>query len=125
MAHEIEKTTRATAPLSAEMLSCLEECKKCEEICRETLSYCLEKGGDHAEPSHIALLRDCAKICETSASFLARGSAQHAIVCRACADICKACEESCEQWPDDPKMKACADACRSCFESCRKMAEAA
>lgn len=124
MKSEIDATDRATA-MSAEMLSCLEECRKCEKICQETLIYCQEQGGAHAEPTHLALLRDCAKICETSASFLALGSPQHAIVCRACAEICKACEESCEQWPDDPKMKACADACRSCFESCRKMAEAA
>lgn len=124
MTREFDTTTRATTPLSPEMLSCLEECKKCEKICQETLRYCEEKGGDHAEPSHLALLRDCAKICETSATFLARGSAQHGIVCRACAEICKACEESCEQWPDDAQMKACADACRSCYESCKKMAAA-
>jgi hypothetical protein len=118
-------TGRTSAPMSAEMRKCLDECQSCEEICLETVSYCLEKGGDHAEPTHIALLLDCAKICETSASFLARGSSQHAVVCGVCAEICKACEESCELWPDDPQMKACADACRSCFESCRKMATAA
>lgn len=123
MKNEIEATSRASA-LSPEMLSCLEECRKCEKICQDTLRYCQDEGGDHAEPSHLALLRDCAKICETSATFLALGSPQHVAVCRACAEICKACEESCEQWPDDPKMKACADACRSCFESCDKMAKA-
>lgn len=117
-------TTKA-APLSSEMRACLDECQRCEQTCLETVTYCLEQGGDHSDPAHIALLLDCAKICETSASFLARGSRQHAAVCGVCAGICKACEESCEQWPEDEVMKRCADACRSCFESCREMARAA
>lgn len=122
-----DQATHAAKPaaLSAEMRRCLDECQSCEAICLQTLSYCMEKGGNHADPHHVALLVDCAKICETSANFLARGSTQHAQACGACADICKACEESCEQWPDDAVMKACADACRSCYESCRKMASAA
>ena len=117
-----EATDRANASMSAKMRECLDECQSCEEICLQTLTYCLEKGGDHADPAHLALLVDCAKICETSANFLARGSSQHIAICGVCAEICKACEESCEQWPDDAQMKACADACRSCFESCQEMA---
>ncbi|MGH2377972.1 MAG: four-helix bundle copper-binding protein [Candidatus Limnocylindria bacterium] len=115
----------ATWQASADTRTCLDECQKCEQVCLETVNYCLEKGGDHADQSHIALLLDCAKICETSASFLGRRSSNHAAICRVCAEICKACQESCEQWPDDVNMRACADACRSCFESCDKMAKMA
>lgn len=106
----------------AQMQSCIEECQRCATVCARTLHHCLEKGGKHAAAAHAIALVDCAEICGTSASFLARGSEQHAAVCRACAEICRACEASCRAMGDDEMMRQCAEACRRCAESCEKMA---
>ena len=114
--------TATTGHLSAEMQKCIDACDDCRAECLTTLAYCLEKGGEHAEPEHIRLLLDCAEICATSAGFMLRGSDLHGGVCGVCADVCERCAESCEAMEGDEQMRACAKACRQCAESCRRMA---
>ena len=106
---------------ATEMQQAIENCASCRAICEQTLSYCLKKGGKHAEPSHLQLLRDCLEICVASSGFMLRDSAFHHLTCGACAEICARCAESCEKMPNDAQMKACAEACRRCAESCGKM----
>jgi len=106
-----------------QMRECIENCTQCHSVCTETAQHCLHMGGKHAEAAHIRLLLDCADICRTSADFMLRGSAKHALVCGTCAEICLACAEACERiGPEDRMMKHCADICRKCAESCRQMA---
>lgn len=101
---------------------CMEECLNCHGICLNTITYCLEQGGRHAEADHIRLLLDCAEICQTSANFMLRGSLQHTRTCAVCAEICTQCAHDCQPLQDDAQMKNCAEACRRCAESCRQMA---
>lgn len=108
--------------MSEEMQSCIKACSDCHEICLETVTYCLEKGGEHAEAPHIRVLLDCAEICETSHDFMLRGSDLHGRTCDVCAQVCERCAEDCERFGDDEQMRACAEACRRCAESCRRMA---
>jgi hypothetical protein len=110
--------------MSEEMQRCIQECSECHRVCVETVSYCLQMGGRHAEASHIRLLLDCAEICQTSANFMLRGSDLHGRTCAVCAEVCERCAEDCEQFGDDAQMKACAEACRRCARSCREMAGA-
>ena len=114
-------TTTARHHLGAEMQQCIKDCEDCHHICIETVAYCLQTGGRHAEASHIGLLLDCAAICHTSADFMLRGSALHGRICAVCAEVCDRCAQSCDQFGDDAQMKACGDACRRCAESCRRM----
>lgn len=110
---------------SQEMQTCIDNCQDCHAVCIETISHCLEMGGQHADPVHIGLLTDCAQICMTSADFMLRMSDYHPQVCGVCADICEACAKSCESLATgdaEEFMKRCADICRKCAESCRKMA---
>ena len=107
-----------------DMKACIEECEKCHSVCVQTISYCLEKGGHHALPAHIGLLTDCAEICQTSANFMLRESAQHKAICGACGVICDRCAQSCESIGEDAQLKACAKSCRDCAKSCREMAKA-
>jgi hypothetical protein len=104
-----------------DMRQCIQNCLDCHRVCLETVAYCLQKGGKHADPKHLRLLMDCAEICQTSANFMLRGSELHTRTCFACAEVCERCEASCASMGDDATMKACADACRRCAESCRKM----
>ncbi|XXT21317.1 four-helix bundle copper-binding protein [Sorangium sp. So ce429] len=95
--------------------------QSCQSICVESIQYCLQMGGSHVEPSHMQLLQDCAEICETTATFLLRGSPQHAQVTTACATICELCAQSCDRFTGDAQMKACADECRHCAAACQKL----
>ncbi len=108
--------------ITDEMQMCIQNCTLCHQVCEQTLSHCLTKGGRHLEPSHLKALIDCAQICTVSADFMSRDSSIHSSVCGACADACLACAKSCDQLADDETMKLCADVCRRCEESCRKMA---
>jgi hypothetical protein len=88
------------------------------------VTYCLQKGGRHAEPAHIRLLQDCAEICQTSANFMLRGSELHTRTCGVCAKVCERCAAECARMSDDTQMKTCADMCRRCAESCQQMSAA-
>ena len=112
-------TSQAVTP---EVARCIDDCYGCATSCNATVAHCLEKGGKHAEPQHIALLLDCAAICETAAESMARNSAMHAQICEACAKVCRQCEADCRSFRDEPLMQECADACRRCAESCERMA---
>lgn len=119
MAHV--KTDRPSAALEA----CIKECLDCYQQCAKTETYCLEKGGEHASPEHVSVLRDCARMCLLAADLMLRGSPRHATSCSACAEFCLACAKECERLgPGDARMTACAQACRRCAQSCEKMAAA-
>lgn len=107
---------------SAEMKRCIEMCHECHDVCVRTVQHCLEKGGRHAEPSHIRLLLDCAQICHTSEDFMLRGSDLHMLTCSTCGEVCTRCAEDCERMADDSMMKQCAEVCRRCADSCFEMA---
>lgn len=108
---------------SKAMKDCTETCKKCRTTCEETLfRTCLEEGGAHMEPSHVRIMTDCIAICQAAADSMVRGSDQHVVFCRACADICEACARSCEKI-DSAEMKACAQECYDCATKCREMGQ--
>lgn len=105
-----------------DMQHCIQQCTNCHNVCTQTVSYCLEQGGKHAQADHVRLVLDCAEICATSADFMLRGSPLHQRTCGVCAEVCERCAQSCEQFDDDAQMKACAEACRNCARSCQQMA---
>jgi hypothetical protein len=105
--------------MSQEMRDCISNCMTCHAVCLETISHCLEMGGEHASPQHIRLLQDCAQICVTSADFMLRMSDHHPQVCGVCADICDACARECESMADGAEFM------RRCAESCRRMSSGA
>jgi hypothetical protein len=107
--------------MSPEMRACIQECISCHKICLETITHCVEMGGEHARPDHIRLMLDCAEICQTSANFMLRMSNFHTRTCGVCAEICERCAEDCARFTDDAMMQQCAQACRSCAQSCREM----
>lgn len=109
--------------LSDEMLACIAVCSDCHKACLQTIPYCLQQGGPHAEPNHLRLMMDCAEICQTCANFMLRGSDLHVYTCAACAEVCERCAADCDRIADDSRMAACAEMCRRCAESCRAMAQ--
>ncbi len=110
--------------LNDDMQQCIQNCLDCHSMCLNTLTYCLEQGGHHVEPSHIRLMMDCVESCQTSANFMLRGSDLHGHFCGACAEVCDRCAKDCASMGDDAQMQACADMCRRCAETCRRMSMA-
>ncbi len=108
--------------VSSGMQACIDECLDCHSICIETVTHCLQQGGEHADPTHIGLLLDCAESCQTSANFTLRNSKLHNRICGVCAEVCTSCADSCDSMGGEEFMKRCAESCRRCAESCRKMA---
>lgn len=109
------------AQLSQSVQDCIDACRDCQIVCMETLTYCMEKGGKHAEPSHLGLMMDCAAICQVSANLMLRGSDFQMDMCQTCAEVCQRCADDCRRMGDDEKMKRCADICEKCSQTCRKM----
>lgn len=112
----------ATASTNQDMQGCILDCQNCHRVCLDTLQYCLEMGGPHAEASHIQTLLDCAEICATSVTFMLRGSSLHRRTCGVCAEVCGRCADDCESFGEDEKIQACAEMCRRCAASCQRMA---
>lgn len=102
---------------------CVDSCVKTHAMCLDTGRYCTEQGGRHVSTAHLALLLDCAEMCQTTANSLLRRSPQHAVVCEACARLCEACARDCEGFAPDPQMQRCARTCQDCARSCRDMAK--
>ncbi|MGE0130815.1 MAG: four-helix bundle copper-binding protein [Blastocatellales bacterium] len=115
---------QAKGQVKQNMQQCIQECLDCHKVCLETLSYCLQKGGQHVEARRISVLMNCAEICQTSVNFMTLGSELSKVVCGACAEVCIQCATVCEQVPGDVRMQACAEACRRCAEVCRQVANA-
>ena len=107
-----------------EMQPCIQNCLDCHSICLSTVTYCLQKGGQHAEAAHIRLMLDCAEICQTSANFMLKGSEFHGRTCGVCGEICERCAQDCDRMGNDAQMKACAEMCRQCASTCKQMATA-
>lgn len=117
--------TPSTTMGAMTLQQCVEICLRSHSACLETARYCTEKGGMHVAPAHLALLLDCAEMCQTTANSLLRRSPQHAAICTACAQICDACAQSCEAIGNDEQMRRCAKTCRDCDQSCRDMSKQA
>jgi hypothetical protein len=118
---ELERIQSSQTMTSEEVRECLKDSLDCYQSCTETTMRCLSMGGKHAEPEHINLLMDCARICNTNADFMQRNSTYYPQTCGITADICDECGDNCDRFDED-FMKECASVCRRCAESCREMA---
>jgi hypothetical protein len=103
------------------MQRCIAACQECRDVCLKAVTHCLQRGGRHAEASHITTLLDCIDICTIAESFMLRDSPAHRHVCEVCAEVCDACAKSCAAFHDDDMMKRCAAVCQRCAGACREM----
>jgi hypothetical protein len=107
-----------------EWRDCIEACSNCRNTCIEAAAYSLQEGEDFSDAHHIAMLYDCADICQASVNSMSRNSMQANAICRLCADICDKCAEHCEEY-DDEQLDKCAQVCRTCAQQCRNMSRVA
>lgn len=104
------------------MRACVAACTDSRDASLVAVAHSVERGGGLATPAHVAVLLDCALICETTAAYLLRGSPRHARLCDVCASVCRECEASCRQIGEGETLRRCADACRACAEACEAVA---
>lgn len=104
---------------------CIDDCQRCHAVCLKTATDWVRLGVEPTQASSLALLLDCAELCQTTARSILRGSPMHAIVCGACAQLCEACAEDCEALGAHTQRRRCAAICRECATSCRHMADMA
>ncbi|MBI2134269.1 four-helix bundle copper-binding protein [Candidatus Woesearchaeota archaeon] len=98
----------------------LQNSLECFRSCEETIAYCLSKGGRHVKEDHIKRLQDCADLCLSTSSFIARDSELAEQIASLCAQACDSCAESCDALKD-ARMQDCAETCRRCSESCKEL----
>jgi hypothetical protein len=103
-------------------LRCAEWTSDCYSSCSQTLIYCLDAGGELAEPDHLRVLIDCAEICQCSQNSLLRRSKLSQLLATVAIEACEKCAESCRALDgSDDQLDSCADTCLQCAESCREL----
>jgi hypothetical protein len=109
-------------PLNEDTRRCAQACADCHQYCIETIVFCRQRGGAHAEACHLRMLLDCAELCQTTTDFTLRGSDLCPMLWAICAEAADRCALSCDRFGDDRQMRACAAASRRCAITCREMA---
>ena len=102
----------------------VEACSECERVCFETANHCLAQGGELADVRGIQLLRNCARICRTSAASWNVGSRLYRQVLDACQRLCREAATLCAHRPGDLQLQECAAECLACADACERMADA-
>jgi hypothetical protein len=107
--------------LTTQMQTCIDRCMECHATCEETVTYCLQQGGEHANAALVRALTDCADVSRMCADLMMRASELSMAMCRMCADACMRCADECARMTGDEQMTACADMCRRTADMCREM----
>jgi hypothetical protein len=90
----------------------------CAATCEHCAGACLDEKDVTMLTQCIKHDLDCAEICKTTASLLARGSEHAQHIMPECAEICTVCAEECEKHSHMEHCRICADTCRQCAEMC-------
>ncbi|WP_338405638.1 four-helix bundle copper-binding protein [Sphingobium arseniciresistens] len=116
---------RSMEGMAMPMADCIDHCITSHRMCLETATYVTKQGGPLAKAALVAMLTDCAEICQTTANSMLRQSSFHRILCRACAETCYRCAQECLCHAGDQQMARCSATCKACAASCRMMADTA
>jgi hypothetical protein len=95
----------------------LHELNACAIVCNMCYNGCLNEKEVSIMARCIELNRECADICQLSASMFARDSENIDAFLKLCAKICETCAEECEKH-DKEYCRKCARVCRKCQEMC-------
>ena len=89
----------------------------CTDECNHCYNECLNEKDVTMLARCIELDRECADICQWTASLLARDSEHGHELMHLCAKVCEACADECAKHEHE-HCKRCAEACRKCAETC-------
>jgi len=94
-----------------------QELNACAAVCNICNSASLSEGNVTALARCIELTRECAELCQLTASLLTRHSANTDKFLRLCSEVCEVCAEECEKH-DHQHCQRCAGVCHRCSEMC-------
>ena len=102
-------------------LQVIDDCMEAYKVCRQTAAYCVNEGGEMADPHRIQVLYDGAEINLAMADFLARASPFHDELGRLAIRITRACADAISRDEhDDEQLRityaVCGRAVRACEE---------
>ncbi|WP_377369060.1 four-helix bundle copper-binding protein [Phenylobacterium ferrooxidans] len=112
----------AADPHAMSMDDCVTLCVASHRSCLTSARHVLEQPQLNAPAELVALLQDCAELCQTTANSMVRGAPTHTLLCGACADLCAACAQACDAYKNDTVLTLCAVTCRDCGAACGHMA---
>ncbi|RSK29290.1 four-helix bundle copper-binding protein [Bacillus sp. HMF5848] len=93
----------------------------CAATCDHMITHLICHEDINCRRQQLLLLRDCADICNLTASFVARNSHFARMLAGVCANICEACGRECAQFPDYHSQH-CSQVCLHCAKECRAFA---
>ena len=102
---------------------------ECAAVCTTCADACLSEDDPSEMRECIRYNLDCADICATTGSLIARPGPQDPRTLQAqlaaCAQACRACAEECERHAGSMEhCRVCAESCRACEKACERMREA-
>jgi hypothetical protein len=89
----------------------------CERACITCRDACLREPALDKLKVCMMLDKECAGICQLTATLLESSSLNTERFLKLCGEICEACAEECEKHPYDHCVQ-CAKACRECAKMC-------
>lgn len=93
----------------------------CHDACRETITYCRERGGSYADEAELRAMEECAALCkETADGVLASHEPRRP--CNETAELCARVAQFCARFADDARMQSCAEACLRAASLCKQLA---
>ena len=93
----------------------------CAHVCEHMVPMVAGMPDAQARRNQIRLLADCATICHTLATYLARRSGLVPATAALCAGVCELCANECARFPDQ-HSQMCAQVCLHCAQECRAYA---
>ena len=95
----------------------ISQLNNCAIECNHCYNECLNESDVNMMLRCIELDRDCADICQLTASMLSRGSELSRQMLEVCAEVCKECADECAKHSHE-HCKMCEETCRKCAEAC-------
>lgn len=108
--------------INADMQKTIDSCIESYSCCEQTITHCLQQGGQHVDMTMMGPLMDCVDVARTCADMVMRHSPHAIEMASACARVADMCAEACMTMNSDSVMKRCAGICRTCAEACRSLA---
>lgn len=101
--------------------SCAADCFDSYRECIRTAQHGTARGGAMASADLLALMLDCASMCQTTGTALLRGGEHYRVLVGACARLCELCARRCEAFGRDAQFRRCVASCLRCARSCREL----
>ena len=97
----------------------------CAAVCDYCAAACLNEDDVNSLTPCVGLDMDCAEICRTTATLLARGSEHGEHMLKECIEVCEKCAAECDKHAAHmDHCRRCAEACRKCVAVCRELEHA-